>query len=331
MSISYATLIDFSSAGSSATLAQGSVTYTAGDEPVVWVDSANTTATISVSDDLGGGPNNYTQVGSTVVSGHGHASALFVRNSVGGGGTCTVTVTWSAAATNRCASVYRAVGSTNAAAQAGNGQNQNTAGTGTDAVTTGNMTPTGQPNGVFGVTNTCSSGAALSAGTGFTSLGAINSYTTLQGLTSLAEWKRTTSTAAVAATMTEGTADDTNIVGLILGEAVAPTPDFVGVPRTGPAVLSVTFTDLSAGGPTSWLWEKQTGGAGWASFSGTPAAQNPIESFTVGQWDVRMTATNSVGSNTSTKTVYVDVNPYRSIDLRVLGMVHNVVPVRVGP
>ncbi len=68
---------------------------------------------------------------------------------------------------------------------------------------------------------------------------------------------------------------------------------------------SLTFTDLSWNAtPTSWSW----------TFSGgTPAtssAQSPVIQYTsAGTYDVALTATNSSGSVSATKTAYVTVNP----------------------
>lgn len=79
---------------------------------------------------------------------------------------------------------------------------------------------------------------------------------------------------------------------------------FSGTPVFGVAPLSVTFTDESAGGPTSWSWEKNNG-SGWVPFDGTPAAQNPVENFAAGSWSVRLTVSNVSGSDDETKAGYV--------------------------
>ncbi len=67
---------------------------------------------------------------------------------------------------------------------------------------------------------------------------------------------------------------------------------------------SINFTDLSTGSPTSWSW----------SFpGGTPSTsniQNPVNIVynTAGIYDVTLTATNTAGNNTLTKTAYIIVN-----------------------
>lgn len=83
---------------------------------------------------------------------------------------------------------------------------------------------------------------------------------------------------------------------------VAPVANFSGTPTTVTVGNSVAFTDLSTNTPTSWSW----------SFSGgTPATsttQNPTITYnTVGTYPVTLVATNSIGSNTMTKTAYINV------------------------
>lgn len=87
----------------------------------------------------------------------------------------------------------------------------------------------------------------------------------------------------------------------------APVADFTGTPTSGSSPLEVVFTDESSGSPTSWLWEKNDSG-GWVEFDGTPTEQNPTETFSDGTWSVRLTATNTGGSDTKTRTDYITVS-----------------------
>jgi serine protease len=81
---------------------------------------------------------------------------------------------------------------------------------------------------------------------------------------------------------------------------VAPTADFVGDPTSGTAPLTVSFTDLSTGGPTSWSWTFGDGG--------TSTQQNPNHQYTsAGSYTVTLTATNAVGSDNEVKTNYITV------------------------
>ena len=105
-------------------------------------------------------------------------------------------------------------------------------------------------------------------------------------------------TVGLTATNSAGsnTASKTNYVTV----SAAPVANFSGTPTTGPAPLTVNFTDTSTGSPTSWSWTFGDGG--------TSTAQNPSHTYSVaGQYTVSLTATNSAGSNTATKTNYVTV------------------------
>jgi PKD repeat protein len=83
--------------------------------------------------------------------------------------------------------------------------------------------------------------------------------------------------------------------------AVTPVANFTGTPLTGTEPLAVTFTDSSTNTPTSWAWTFGDGG--------TSTAQNPSHSYTTaGTFTVALTATNSAGSNTLTRTGYVTVS-----------------------
>ena len=71
--------------------------------------------------------------------------------------------------------------------------------------------------------------------------------------------------------------------------------------------LRVSFTDTSTNSPTSWLWNFGDGS--------TSTAQNPVHDYTtVGTYTVALTATNSAGSNTATKTGAVSVSAGSSVD-----------------
>ena len=81
---------------------------------------------------------------------------------------------------------------------------------------------------------------------------------------------------------------------------VAPTAAFVGSPTSGTFPLSVSFSDQSAGVPTSWSWTFGDGA--------TSTAQNPSHTYTVaGTFSVSLTATNAQGSDAITKNAYITV------------------------
>jgi PKD repeat protein len=79
-----------------------------------------------------------------------------------------------------------------------------------------------------------------------------------------------------------------------------PVAKFSAFPILGKAPLSVTFTDQSTGTPTSWNWNF---GDGTHS-----SVQNPTHKYTKeGKYTVSLTVNNSVDSNTSTKSSYINV------------------------
>lgn len=87
---------------------------------------------------------------------------------------------------------------------------------------------------------------------------------------------------------------------------VAPTADFAGTPLSGMAPLAVAFTDASTGEPTSWSWNFGDGGAS--------TLQNPSHTYAVpGVYSVSLTATNSLGSSSKTRTDYVTVTAPGSV------------------
>lgn len=85
-----------------------------------------------------------------------------------------------------------------------------------------------------------------------------------------------------------------------------PVASFTGTPVEGVPPFDVTFTDTSTNSPTSWSWEKSDDGVTWVPFDDEPTVQNPVESFDIGEWDVRLTACNANGCDTVTETDYID-------------------------
>jgi PKD repeat protein len=84
-------------------------------------------------------------------------------------------------------------------------------------------------------------------------------------------------------------------------EPVAPVADFQGSPASGDAPLTVNFTDLSTGNPTTYSWDFGDG-------IGTSTARNPSYTYNdVGTYTVTLTVTNDIGSDTKTKSDYITV------------------------
>ena len=93
-------------------------------------------------------------------------------------------------------------------------------------------------------------------------------------------------------------ADTETKSGLITVKPVVA--DFIGFPTSGNAPLLVSFTDLSQGAVTSWLWNFGDGA--------TATAQNVAHSYTTyGKFTVTLTATGPSGTDTETKVQYIEV------------------------
>ncbi|HII98393.1 MAG TPA: PKD domain-containing protein [Methanoregula sp.] len=85
--------------------------------------------------------------------------------------------------------------------------------------------------------------------------------------------------------------------------STAPTADFTGVPRAGPAPLAVQFTDTSIDA-TAWAWNFGDG-------SPVILVQNPAHTYTgVGTYPVTLTSSNSFGVATETKAGYITVGSF---------------------
>jgi len=79
---------------------------------------------------------------------------------------------------------------------------------------------------------------------------------------------------------------------------VTPVASFYGSPTIGYPPLLVYLTDASSNTPTSWNWSFGNG-----VYSET---QNPSYTYTKsGFYTVNLTATNSAGSNTTSKIKYI--------------------------
>jgi PGF-pre-PGF domain-containing protein len=82
---------------------------------------------------------------------------------------------------------------------------------------------------------------------------------------------------------------------------IPPTANFTGTPTSGVAPLTVQFTDMSTGSPTSWNWSFGDG-----NFSNL---QSPPHIYTYpGVFTVSLNVTNSAGSNTLSLTDYITLS-----------------------
>ncbi len=121
--------------------------------------------------------------------------------------------------------------------------------------------------------------------------------------------------------LTVKTKDQIDTAALQNEVIVTPTrviANFTARPLTGPAPLTVRFTDQSTGSPTSWNWTFQE--TSWnmtflnsgATVYDTSNVQNPIETFTdPGTYEVWLTVNNIYGSSDIVRPGYIVVSaPY---------------------
>ena len=98
----------------------------------------------------------------------------------------------------------------------------------------------------------------------------------------------------------------TTIIDYIIVSAapVHPSADFTGTPISGDAPLTVTFIDNSTGTqPLTYAWNFGDGSDENATI------QNPVHTYAnVGTYTVSLTASNAVGSNTTTIIDYIIVS-----------------------
>jgi PKD repeat protein len=106
----------------------------------------------------------------------------------------------------------------------------------------------------------------------------------------------------LTATNAAGSSTVTKLGYVAVNPPAKPVANFTGSPLSGSAPLPVQFTDTSANGPTSWLWD--------FGDNTTSTSQNPSHTYTAqGTYTVSLTATNVGGSDQVTKTNYIAVSP----------------------
>jgi YVTN family beta-propeller protein len=109
-------------------------------------------------------------------------------------------------------------------------------------------------------------------------------------------------TVTLTATNSAGsnTATKSNYI-TVTATSQVPVVDFWGSPLSGKAPLKVTFTEASKGSPTTWRWDFGDG-----TYS---TQKSPVHTYSAaGTYTVRLTAINTEGSNTKTKSNYVKVS-----------------------
>jgi PKD repeat protein len=112
----------------------------------------------------------------------------------------------------------------------------------------------------------------------------------------------TAGTYTVTLTVSNAYGGDTEAKTGYIDVGPIPAAAFTASPTAGLAPLTVQFTDLSLGNPTSWHWDFGDGG--------TSTDQSPAHTYTEpGTYTVTLTVTNAYGEDTETKTVYIYAAP----------------------
>jgi len=93
------------------------------------------------------------------------------------------------------------------------------------------------------------------------------------------------------------------------GGAAAPVSSFTANVTSGTAPLAVGFTDTSTNTPTSWNWsfKNVTGNNTEIWFAQT---QSPSATFGVGNFSIKLNASNSEGYNISAQLTYINVSEF---------------------
>jgi hypothetical protein len=212
----------------SATTITRTATYTAGDRIIVFLHYPSTSITATVADTLG---STFNQIGTYGLDSANNRYAMFEAINVSGGAT-TITATFSSTVANRVIAFYRGTGLDSNAAQAGIAFNDQTSATaGTDTIVSASFTPT-LPATCIALTVTRVNASTITAGTGFTSLGAISGYDALASDTSLAEWRNLAAGGSQTAKFSmSGGGDRTGTVVAVFGDAGAAAATSLVVPR----------------------------------------------------------------------------------------------------
>jgi PKD repeat protein len=101
---------------------------------------------------------------------------------------------------------------------------------------------------------------------------------------------------------TAGSDDELRTDYISVAAPPVPVAAFRAEVVSGPAPLTVHFTDTSAGNPTAWIWDFNNDG------TADSTTRNPTYTYdTAGMYTVKLTVTNLAGSDSEVKTDYITV------------------------
>jgi len=99
----------------------------------------------------------------------------------------------------------------------------------------------------------------------------------------------------------------------VIPQGVAPVADFIASNTVVTTGTAVQFTDLSVNSPTIWQWDFP------GATPSTSTVQHPTNIIynTPGVYNVTLTVTNAMGSDTKTKQAYIVVNPNTATQVNI--------------
>jgi PKD repeat protein len=107
-------------------------------------------------------------------------------------------------------------------------------------------------------------------------------------------------TVNLTATNSDGSNSTSKADYITVTRLIPPVVNFASNVTAGPVPLAVRFNDTSTGSPNSWLWDFGDGN--------TSTVQNANHTYiAAGNYTVNLTATNSDGSNSTSKAGYITV------------------------
>jgi PKD repeat protein len=91
-----------------------------------------------------------------------------------------------------------------------------------------------------------------------------------------------------------------------------PTASFTTNVTTGTMLVAVQFNDTTTGvpSPIAWNWSfRDVTGNNTEVWFSSGSTQNPVRTFGLGNWSIRLNATNTIGQDISTQTTFINVSP----------------------